>query len=299
MWGLCGCSTGIESTKTITPTRHERREFLTTPEDTVMNSIRLTPLGEWRKGRPFLVTDNKALLIYDSNEAVSLSGATPHILGHVFRFSHTSERLTPGGKHERLIVFNDSLNTFTLAAGKTPAEADTSFSPLDTPMLIDLETVEQAAQLLTGKKLWTRSPLRYDASGEKINGRRFVPVTIIDVQPGDLVFPLHLTVEETDGSHSIMYMSISNTGLESRTFPSLFFLSDPKSRYPSIHQDVWELIQQGRVRVGMTKDECRLSLGNPNDVNSGHDWSNTIDIWSYKDGAFLRFQDGLLIYYRM
>ena len=48
----------------------------------------------------------------------------------------------------------------------------------------------------------------------------------------------------------------------------------------------------------MTKEECKLSLGNPTDVNSGHDWNSTIDFWQYPNGSYLRFQDGLLVSFR-
>ena len=50
--------------------------------------------------------------------------------------------------------------------------------------------------------------------------------------------------------------------------------------------------------LGMTKEECKLSLGNPTDVNSGHDWNSTIDFWQYPNGSYLRFQDGLLVSFR-
>ena len=94
-------------------------------------------------------------------------------------------------------------------------------------------------------------------------------------------------------------MNPSNRGLESRTFSTLFYLSDPKLRYPSIRRDVWDLIRNESVREGMTKEECKLALGNPDDVATGHDWSQTIDIWNYKNGTFLQFQDGLLTRFRM
>lgn len=87
----------------------------------------------------------------------------------------------------------------------------------------------------------------------------------------------------------------SGSGVESRSFRNLFTLSDPKEKYPSILPEIWDAICDGHVRNGMTKDECRLAIGNPADSQSGHDWNSTIDIWSYPDGTFLRFQDGILV----
>ena len=87
-------------------------------------------------------------------------------------------------------------------------------------------------------------------------------------------------------------------GVESRTFPSLVSIYDPKLKYPQITAETWKLIQEGKVALGMTKEECKLSLGNPSEADSGHDWNNTIDVWSYPDGTCLHFQDGLLVNFR-
>lgn len=114
-----------------------------------------------------------------------------------------------------------------------------------------------------------------------------------------MTFVLSLDITDENSSPAVMYMNIANSGLESRTFPDLFSISDPKLRYPSIRPEVWTLITKGRVATGMTKDECKLALGNPSDVNSGHDWNQTLDLWRYDNGAWLQFQDGLLTSFRI
>ena len=78
----------------------------------------------------------------------------------------------------------------------------------------------------------------------------------------------------------------------------LFLLADPKGKYPHISNENWALIQQGKVGTGMTKEECKLSIGNPDDLQSGHSRSQTMDIWQYNDGTFLMFEDGLLTRFR-
>ena len=93
-------------------------------------------------------------------------------------------------------------------------------------------------------------------------------------------------------------MNIGSSGVESRTFRNLFYLSDPKLKYPDILPSTWEAIQNGRLVKGMTKDECKLSVGNPSDVNSGHDWNSTLDVWQYPNGTYLQFQDGVLVGFR-
>lgn len=46
-------------------------------------------------------------------------------------------------------------------------------------------------------------------------------------------------------------------------FGDLFGIGNLKSKYPDISNELWELISQGKVRKGMSTDECRLSLGDP------------------------------------
>lgn len=116
--------------------------------------------------------------------------------------------------------------------------------------------------------------------------------------PGDMVFPLAVHFHDASSRPAMLLMNLpeaSGSGVESRSFRNLFTLSDPKEKYPSILPEIWDAICDGHVRNGMTKDECRLAIGNPADSQSGHDWNSTIDIWSYPDGTFLRFQDGILV----
>ena len=85
---------------------------------------------------------------------------------------------------------------------------------------------------------------------------------------------------------------------DSRSFSALFYLSDPKRRYPQITQENWALIQEGKVGLGMTKEECKLAIGNPDEVRSGHNRAQIMDIWQYSNGTYLFFADGLLNEYR-
>ncbi len=93
-----------------------------------------------------------------------------------------------------------------------------------------------------------------------------------------------------------MYYTSDTYG--SRNFASIFYFSDPKAKYPNITDENWTLIQHGKVGIGMTKEECKLSIGNPDELQSGHSRSQTMDIWQYNDGTFLMFEDGLLTRFR-
>lgn len=290
------CSTGIESTKTITLSRQERRQTAPSAEEQFMSAIKAPIINDWKPGKRFLVTDDKAELVFDPS---SMSQGADGLANHILTYQGLSTRINPGGSEEAVVSFSEGNHIYKYSTGKSIEKLSQSFSSMDVPMLIDLDLVADVAALIEGKMVWTKSQLWYDADGNKITGRKFVPVTIQRVSPGTMIFPLKLDIKDETGKNAVLYMNIRNTGVESRTFPSLFSLKDPKEKYSDIQPEVWELIRNGKVRIGMTKEECKLSLGNPSDVNSGHDWNNTLDIWHYQNGAYLRFQDGLLVAFRI
>ena len=272
---LISCNTGIETTKTIKMSKSEQKETLPDAEELFAAAIRSQPLGEWKRGKRFVVSDNKAALILESEGAPA--GTTADSLrGVVLLFDGIETRL----------------------ARQSSASHITG---LDIPMLIDLDMVEEVDSMLRGRSLWTRTRLWYDANGDIADGLRFVPVTVTGVRPGNVVFPMVVDFTDGSGRKASVYMNVrgmSGLGAESRTFPTLFSLSDPREGYKDILPERWTLIQQGKVALGMTKDECRLALGNPAEVDAGHNWSSVIDVWGYKDGTFLQFEDGLLVNYR-
>ncbi len=48
----------------------------------------------------------------------------------------------------------------------------------------------------------------------------------------------------------------------------------------------------------MTLDECRLALGAPAKVRRRTDHSTLYEVWSYENGIYLMFHDGVLKEYR-
>lgn len=290
-----GCRTGIESTKTIKLSKSEQKEFAATPEDILMEQIHIENLKEWKKGKPFIVADPRVSLVFDPFDAGVPSDS---LVGKIINYSGVALKPTPGGSDEAVIVFSYNNKPIRYSTGKSAEAAENSISAMDVPMLLDPQIIDDARKLLSGRKVWTKTQLWYDEADNKMQGRKFVPVTITDVMPGSVVFPLKISIKDETGADAILYMNIGSVGIDSRTFKNIFSLSDPKDRYPNIIPEVWNAICNGKVRLGMTKDECKLALGNPTDVNSGHDWNSTIDLWQYSDGTFLRFQDGLLISFR-
>lgn len=299
---LCvtSCSTGIESTKTIKMSRSDERDARPTAEDELASEIQSSPTATWARGKKFLVTDDRAAVVLELPARLASGGSRPSLAGRTLKYERTSMRTTPGGDRRGVLEFSDADGVYCYATG-FDADKTGMMTGLDLPMMIDLDMVESADSLLRGKRLWTLSRLWYDGDGVDMRGRKYVPVTVTSVRPGNMVFPLVVDFTDERGVSASMFMNVTQgreVSSESRRFSSLFSLSDPRRRHQSVTGEFWELICDGKVANGMTKEECRLSLGNPSDSDSGHSWNFLLDVWSYKDGTYLQFQDGLLVNYR-
>lgn len=297
---LAGCNTGIESTRTIKMSRSEQRESHPGEEQTFINALRSEPLEAWKVGKSFFIADDRASVILEYAASEHNEAMDSGLAGRIVKYLGTISRNTPGGDAVTLIEFSDSTDVLVYNTGKTANDA-LSLTGLDIPMLIDMDLVADADTLLKGRTLWTRSRLWYDKEGKPFDGRKFVPVRIDGVSAGTMLFPLRVEFTDTTGRNASMLVNISSRngiGAESRTFQSLFSMSDPKLKYHTVSPEFWELICDGRIASGMTKDECRLALGNPAETDSGHSWESLIDVWKYNDGTFLQFKDGLLIGFR-
>ncbi|MDE6410230.1 MAG: hypothetical protein K2K81_08360 [Muribaculaceae bacterium] len=138
---LSGCSTGIESTKTITYSKSERKELTASPEEVFMAGMVPTKLKDWKKGKRFMISDNRAALVLESNSRVWEDSV--NIKGKEIMFNRILERPTPGGEHQVVIAFTDGVNEYLYPTGKRINEALENLSSLDIPMLIDLDLVDE------------------------------------------------------------------------------------------------------------------------------------------------------------
>lgn len=267
-----------------------------TKEELFFAGVQSMPLSEWENDKLFIAADDKAVLIFDQ-QGLPPDPTTIGLGGKCLSYQGIDQRLGPDGNLYVMIIFKDRNNTYMYNTGKTLDNAKNLKSD-QLPMLIDSSMIDNVKSLIEGRQFWIKSPLWYDNEGNSIDGMKYIPVNITDVKPGNSTFPLKLKFEYGDGQKAWVYMNFGNSGIESRSFPSLFSLSDIKNRYPSISEETWDLICKGKLQEGMTKDECKLSLGNPNEVNSGHDYSQTLDLWHYSDGSVLWFEDGLLTKFR-
>lgn len=293
---LTSCFTGIENTKKIELTRQDKKQLVRTQEELFLSEFDGRRLDSWNPGDRFLISDPRIALVFENVPGMSVNNKS--LTGRHLTYIGKDSRLRPDRTEEVMLVFRDSITTFRYPTGMSPEKADSSLNSTRLPMLIDLETVDRIRDKMKGKELWTKTQLWYDLNGERITGRKFVLVEISDVLPGSPLFPIKILFKDEEGENRMMWMNYGSSSSDSRKFPVLFSLTDRKKEYPSISDEHWSMIQRGEVTEGMTKVECRLALGNPSDVATGHTHSETLDLWQYSDGSFLRFADGVLVEYR-
>lgn len=297
---LPGCSTGIERTKTVKLTKADKKYLIPTPEETFMDSIVTEQLSQWKHGKKFRIADNKVSLLYEVYDNEGHRCHDDSLKGKTVEFSGIKDMIDAAGNAVHYIVFNitDMGRTLYFRSGKESDELQRS-TWADYPFLIDEELINAINTRLQGRKLWIKTPLWYGKDGILTQGRKFIPVTILSVTPGNGVFAMDVKFSDGNRIASVpMNMKGNSVNYESRTFSSLFSLNDPKLAHPNITPEIWDIICRGELSVGMTKEECKLSLGNPKDVDTGHDWNSLMDYWKYDDGTYLLFQDGRLTNFR-
>lgn len=292
---IFSCSTGIESTKKIRMSKEDMKLLTKTDEENLAASISGTPLSKWEYGKQFLATSDRTLYVFEPSGTYtsqeSLKGKTLHYAG-------TENIQTADLKEECVLLFSDGNTTYRYLTGKTEAEALIDIDSSKIPLMSDITLIENWRDKLTGMTLWTKSNLWYDKDGNRTSGLKFEEITVEDVLPTTGDFPMKVKIKDTNGKEAYMSMNYTSDLADSRNFSALFFLSDPKNKYPQISAENWNLIKRSKIGIRMTKEECRLSLGNPDELESGHNTSHTMDIWQYANGTYLIFSDGILSRFR-
>lgn len=277
--------------------KEDLKQMLLTEEQIFAREITGVPLSQWEKGRPFVAMSQRTLYMF---EPTGLSYQDSNSMeGKTLTFEGFESKLTPGLNEECILLFSDGSNTYRYDSGKPTETAMAEVVSNRMPLLSDVVISRQWSERLKGKRLWTKNNLYYDANGNRVPGIRYAEVIVEGVEPSTGDFPMKVRILTSEGERAYINMNYNSETTDSRSFPQVFFLSDPKNRYPQISEENWKSIQKSRVRVGMTKEECRLALGTPDELNGGHNANQTMDIWQYNNGAYLMFTDGLLTRFRL
>ncbi|MYM11909.1 hypothetical protein [Muribaculum intestinale] len=289
------CFTGIESTPRITDKEVSRRNVVVTEEDRWLADVTPQPLAQWQPGKQFYVTDSKISLALEPGNDAPAQGSVLRYLS-----SRPVTSLT-GGDDTELVFASSSGGEAVYRINADKSELDTRRS-ISVPFTIEMSMVDSVRSRLVGRDLYVRTSLWYDSVGNAMAGLKYIPVKVIAVEPGNLVYPVKVTFSTSAGKEcpdtASVFMSVGAESHSARNFAALFNFSNPRDRYPMITDANWERIIHGRVAVDMTRDECRLALGSPSHIDRYQGTSAYGERWTYENGVYLIFFDGILSSFR-
>ena len=298
--GTTACFTGVESTPRIdASTVKEQRASEPVAEASYLDDIRPQAPAKWKTGKRFRVADDRISLIFSSP-----SDASINLVGHDIEYLGREVGTSLTGADATILKFTDGRGRkFYYRPDNYDAARLDSVESLDVPFTIDLDVVEAVDKKMRGRRYYVRTPLWYsaDSTFTPISGLRHVEVEIDSIVPGTANFPAAVCFHVADSKNDNEYVLLMGLGKGrgvTRTFDSPFAFENPRKQYPEIKDDVWAMIVCSRVRAGMTRDECRLDLGQPTDILRIPTNGGMQERWTYSDGIYLVFDDGFLTRYR-
>lgn len=277
--------------------RSEQRLIQRSEEQIFADVLKGAPLSQWPIGKKFIASSERTPLIFEPT-GIEYNPEDSSFEGRILEYIGTESRITPDLKDECVLLFSDNDQIYRYPTGKSVEVALTEIDSSKLPLIYDLQLISDWKDRLSGLTVWTKSPLWYDSDGNRRAGLKYAKVIISDVTPTTGTFPMRVEIQLPGSDTAYLNMNYTADTADSRNFAAIFYLSDPKSKYPNITAENWALIQQGKICCGMTKEECKLALGNPDDVDAGKTPSQTMDLWKYGDGTYLMFTDGLLTRFR-
>ncbi len=294
---LTSCFTGVESTKTITAEEVEVSK--PSAEDAFIENYFVSQgCNTWQEGKAFYYADEALSWVFRPERPTFPDSVS--LRGKIFTYAGSVEESPFGGEKKVVLLFDCEGYKFRYETGKTATEIERlKYTPL-IPPFIDMDNLNTARSLLKDRTLYIKSPMWYDAEGQPVEGRKLVPVKVLDVRPGNNVLPVEVWFEDEQGVQAGVYMSLMTSSRSQYiTFDRLFSFDNPRLAHKEIGDEAWQQITRGRVKEGMTKQECKLSLGNPQEVKKIPTYSGLKEQWIYNSGAYLFFVDGLLSDYRL
>lgn len=283
------CFTGIESTPRITDKDVKRNDAMAVNEASEVAKMLQPPeVTKWEQGRRFQIADAKISLLFEKEPKIEP--------GEILVFEKVQNELSIIGDTVAVLTFHRdgdyASEPLRFKAGVSASALSSSFT---LPMSVDLDMVEAAQKNLVGKEFYIISSMRVDSAlTTTAKGRRYVPVTIRNVASGNADYPLRVDITDDLGRSSSVAMTVTTALSSTRNFDKIFETDNPRVRYASISDKVWENIINSRVAVGMTTMECSLALGTPNDIRKWHNGGSYFEGWACDNGNYLVFVDGRL-----
>lgn len=286
---LTGCFTGVESTPKITSKDVKKRHAVESEEARYTVSLMPEAPADWQQGKTFVVTDGRISFALVPVET-SMNLTPGDVLTFLGRQEVASVTDVADTDFDFINQRGDTLHYRVNAPWKELEKREN----LEIPFTIEMSLVARADSLLAGNDYWITTPVWFNEDGENIVGRQLVKVHIDSVTPGNTVYPLSVNFKDERGLHYRVFMSVGKGARATRNFETLFSLTDPRVKYKDISPEIWDYITRCAVCKDMTREECRLAVGNPTEVFHGH----YMERWNYDNGRYLIFDDDHLRQFR-
>lgn len=289
---LQSCFTGIESTPKITlDDSILEKETTISDEQKYLSEIQYEPFYKWKKGKQFIVSNNKISIILNANNIPDT------LVGKTIKYQKYNTSTSVAGTTITNIYFTHKCDTLIYTVNATPQEI-VSYKSFVVPFTIQQSVIDDVNNKMLNKTYYNISPLVYDSTGNNKNIQKFVPVKIIDISAGNHLYPIKVSFTTENNETYWVYMTIGNEIQSTRNFETLFSLTNPRNKYAHISDNHWNAITKNIVVIGMNKEECELALGTPSQIDRLPSNAGIIECWEYNNGYQLLFEDGLLKEFR-
>lgn len=288
---LQSCFTGVESTPKITEAdiRQQRAE-VRSAEAMMFDSVAPQPFAEWKKGKKFIVDDKRIALVVDG-----MAAADSALVGMTLSFNRHEPYASITGQKSAAIVLADSLGNAYTYRTNIAFDDITNKKKVEIPFTIEKSMVDDADRMLRGQALFLTSSAVRDIDGNVVTSPKFMAVKIDKVVSGSQFYPIGVIFHYVDSPATKRKVFLSaGPSADARKFENFFSFSNPRDAHRQISETTWQNIVNNRVEVGMSRDECRLALGAPRQVERQPSRNGLRELWIYDSGQSLVFSDGLL-----
>lgn len=279
-----------------------RVKDLTEEERFVRDNFDKINIADWHKGMRFMAVYKKDIIDMSLLRGEN-GGKLSDYYHHIIVVDSIVERTCAwDGKIKTYIVFKTDSDTFLEYEfpGKMEEMRNANFYGIKG--IVSLDEVDTARKLLLGKTLYTKKNEGYydtDKGLRVMIVKKMAPYRIEEIGVGNEDCGIKLIAKGNDGKKCCFVVQMhknSNAVMIKGNgyFHDTFYLSNPRTKYKNIPLSIWNLIISGKVQRGMTKEQCRLSWGNPEKVNVTTGAFGTHEQWVYYGDSYLYFENGKL-----
>lgn len=165
--------------------------------------------------------------------------------------------------------------------------------------------IDSARSKWLGKTLWlVKNKLdTYNEDIEEFGSvklKKYSPVKVIDIVCGWYNhIPVRFILKTSTGEEGFEDINLSGTNVsailrDNGKFEDYFFTQDPRTIYQWPNR-VWSSIEEGKVFVGMSVEQAKMSWGKPEKVNKTVKQNIVHEQWVYDSDNYLYFENGVLI----